>query len=440
MTQRKHFKQLVRSRMSKTGESYAAARRQVLHQSNPVPALKAGHPHHYAGCVPAATAIRILLSNAGVNAPHSGQPFTEPMLFGIAGGVGIGVYSFLYEKEDFASFFIGGRHLWHDDLAYLLRALARLGISPTVRESSAAKPAEKTLRELLEGGPVIAWVDMAKLPHRAMPSEYDGGGYHVVTVYELHGDTALIGDLTDDPVELPTAVLAEARGRIKKYKNRVLAIPRWTGLADRASLVREGLRACHAGLLGQGAPGNARANFSLEALSRWAERLHGSTGKESWDHVFPVGKRLWRGLTSMSQFIEHWGNGGGLGRPLMAEFLTEAAEALDDPGLRSLADDYAALGRSWSALAEAALPGGVPEFRQVRALQTQVGELANSAGSPTEIRAVWQELAGLEVAVAHRFPLSAIEASGLRRDLQERVRALHSAELAAHVALGRWLG
>ena len=64
---------------------------------------------HFAGNVPATAALRILLTHAGVRAPHTGAPFTEAMVFGIAGGIGIGVVSFYYEKEDFASFFIGGR-------------------------------------------------------------------------------------------------------------------------------------------------------------------------------------------------------------------------------------------------------------------------------------------------------------------------------------------
>ncbi len=47
-------------------------------------------------------------------------------MFGIAGGVGAGVVAFHYDKEDFSSFFIAGRHLWQDDLAYIQSACVRL--------------------------------------------------------------------------------------------------------------------------------------------------------------------------------------------------------------------------------------------------------------------------------------------------------------------------
>src|SRR5437667_307197 len=80
---------------------------------------------HFPGNVPAATALRVLLAHAGVRAPHTGQPFSEALLFAVAGGVGAGMFSFFYEKEGFASFFVSGRHGWRDNLVYFRNALAR---------------------------------------------------------------------------------------------------------------------------------------------------------------------------------------------------------------------------------------------------------------------------------------------------------------------------
>ncbi len=64
MTAHKHFKQLIRARMEKTGERYSAARRFVI--------VKSDQPHtdpatrwHFAGNIPATTALRTLLANAG---------------------------------------------------------------------------------------------------------------------------------------------------------------------------------------------------------------------------------------------------------------------------------------------------------------------------------------------------------------------------------------
>jgi hypothetical protein len=436
MTARKHFKQLVRSRMEKTGESYSTARRQVLRQgATEMPARTASG--HFPGSVPAATALRVLLTHAGVR-DANGEPFSEAMLFGIAGGIGIGVFSFFYEKEDFASFFLAGRHLWHDSLAYLRQACQRFGIEPIVHETAGAKGAEAALRAALaERGPCVAWVDAMSLPHRAVPGALSGSGYHVITVYGIDetAGTASIGDLTDAPISISLADLAQARARIKKDKNRLLSIPPSKPEIDLPVLVREGLRACHGGLAGAGGVKSAATNFSLKALSIWAERLHGSQDRECWERVFARGPRLWQGLIGVYDFIEHHGSGGGLCRPLFAEFLTEAADACADSRLGELATRYGELGRAWSALADAALPDEVAAFREAKELLARKAELINSGGSPDEIAAVWARLSELRRQVREEFPLSEADCDDLRAALQARVRALYEEETATRDAL-----
>jgi hypothetical protein len=427
MTVRKHLKQLVRARMAKTGERYAAARRHVLRDA-PQPPPDPASRWHFPGSIPATTALRVLFAHAGVRDPHTGQPYSEAMLFGIAGGIGIGVFAFFYEKENFASFFVAGRHIWHDDVGYLKEACRRFGITPTVRESGGAKAAEKQLAEALADGPCIAWVDSTMLPHRAVPGEHTGGGYHVVTVYRMDGDTALIGDLTDEPIAVPLADLAASRARIKKQKNRLLSIASAPSSPPLLQLVRDGLRACHQGLT------KGKANFALKAIATWADRLHGSKDAERWDRVF-AGPRLWTGLTSIHNFVEHYFTGGGLCRPLFADFLTEAATVLSKPALRPLAERYAELGRGWSDLADAALPDEVPAFKEAKELHARRAELV-AAGAPTdEVRAVGARLSELGNEVRAKFPLTDADATDLRATLQARVRNLYDGEVAAAAEL-----
>ena len=415
--------------MMKTGESYATARRHIVRQ----PAQPSADPAtqwHFPGNVPATTALRVLLAHAGVRAPHDGAPFSEAMLFGLAGGIGIGVFSFLYEKEDFASFFIAGRHLWQDDEQYLRQACARLGIAPKVWETAGAREAERHLAEALEQGPCIAWVDAAQLPHRAMPESWSGGGYHVITVYAMRGADALIGDRSDQPIPIPLDVLRSARRRIAKFKHRLLTVPPTAVVSELAPLVREGLRACHQGLVQQ-----RNRNFTLESIRIWGERLHGSTDRERWERIFAPGKRLWRGLVSIYDFIEHYGTGGGLCRPLFADFLAEAADAIGDARLRSLASTHMELGHEWTALAHAALPDEVPELRRARELHDRKAELVAAGGPADEAREVWSGIAQLEQEAAATFPLSAAQSDALRASLQQRVRALYERERMAHAEL-----
>ena len=195
---------------------------------------------------------------------------------------------------------------------------------------------------------------MALLPHRALPGSFTGGGYHVITVYRIDDETetALIGDLADDPVTISLVDLAQARCRIKKQKNRVLSAPGEVVPKDLAGMIREGLRNCHQGRPGIGS--KVMVNFTLDAFRVWGSRMHASKDKESWERIFTRGGRLWRGLTAIYDGIEHYGTGGGLCRPIFAEFLAEAAEALGVPPLRTLAGQFADLGRQWSELADAA--------------------------------------------------------------------------------------
>lgn len=435
MTIQKHLKARVRTRMGKTGERYSTARRHVVQESAPE-SVDPTTRWHFPGCVPATTALRVLLTHAGVRAPHTGEPFTEAMLFGLAGGIGIGVCAFFYEKECAASFFLAGRHRWFDDDAYLRAASQHLAGEPIVRETSSPKAAEKHLHAALEQGPCIAWVDMAHLPHRGLPEQYQGGGYHVVTVYRITETEALIGDLGQTPLSVPLADLALARARIKKQKHRLLSLPNAGSPVNLKSLVQNGLRVCHQGLQGADAPMQARSMFSPESLRIWGERLHGSKDGQRWERVFAP-PRLWRGLLGIYDGIEYFGTGGGLSRPLFALFLSEAADALGDSRLRSLAERYAELGRAWSGLAAAALPQDVPGFREVRDLLARRAALTARGNHPDELRTIWKRLVALDQEKAETFPLSESGCADLRAALQVRVRALYEAEVAAHAVLGQ---
>lgn len=437
MTERKHFKQLVRSRMSKTGESYSTARRQVIRQAADLSNSRQS-PHHFPGSIPVPTALRALLSHAGIRNPHTRAPFSEAMVFGFDGGIGAGVFAFHYAKEDFSSFYVAGRHGWQDDAHWGHTALKRLGLSFAVKESAGVKPGEKHLRDLLEGGrPVMTWVDASGLPYRALPGSFSGGGYHVVTVFGIDetAGTALVGDLADDLIPVPLGQLAIARGRIKKFKNRVLAIDPPRKVPDLPALVRNSVRECVDGLTTC-----KMKNFRLDAFATWADRLDGSKAADSWEKIFPPGYHLYQGLRSITEYIEYYGTGGGLCRPIFAEFLEESASALGNSGLRSLAERYAELGREWTALAAAALPETIPAFRDTRELLARKWEGLFTEGgdaAPT-IGACFASLDEHSARMKKVFPLDAAASAALRRDLKQRVTALHAKEVEALEALGKW--
>lgn len=380
------------------------------------------------GSIPGSTALRILLTAAGVRDPRTGGPLSEAMVFGIAGGIGIGIAAFRYEKGDFSSFYITGRHLWQDYLAYFAAVLKRFGIEPVIAETTGAKAAEKQLRgAVADGIPCIAWV----------------AGYHVITVYGIDDAKAVawIGDLADDPIEKPLANLAEYRASVKAQKNRLLSIPSAKGPTDLAPLVVSGLKACSAGFTSKISKG-PKSWSTLESLKTWADRLHGSRDKESWARMFPRGRHLWQGLTSIHDYIEHYRTGGGLSRPMFADSLIEASQLPGLSHLRAVADRYAELGNSWTALAEAALPPNVPPFRAAHELCTMRAELRSAGTSPDEAKNgdVGERLAQLEKQADEQFPLSQAQCDELLESLRQRVLALYDSESAAHAALAQALG
>ncbi len=443
MTKQKRLKDLIRARMQKTGERYTAARRHVLAQALPA-ATDGPERFHLPGNVPATTALRVLLSAANVRPTGGVESLSEALLFGIAGGVGAGVFAFRYEKEDFSSFFVAGRHLWQDDLAYLQTACQRLGIGCQIRETGGAKTAEKQLRAALETGQsVVAWVDAAGLPRRVARPEMEGGLYHVVTVYGIDdASEALIGDLADEPDRLPLDTLAQARQRIRKQKNRLMWISDAPPEFDAREAARQGIAACHDALVGRGpvkTPGGKgmAANFTLEAFQRWGERMHGGNDSQSWSRMFPRGVHLWRGLTSIYSFI-HYGTGGGLTRPLYARFFRGASTAWKAPLLTELAERYERLGEGWDALGEAALPDEVTAFQRFKELSVEKAELIFSGGeqSADRIGEIWSELAELEKSASADFPLSEDACDALRAELKRRILELHQQETEAHQRLG----
>jgi len=433
MTQHKNLKRRIRQRMEKTGESYASARRITLQQA------PLEHDHslpliHMPGNVPAASALRVLLANAGLRAEHTGKPFSEAMIFGIAGGIGAGVFAFHYEKENLSTFFIAGRHLWQDDLAYLRQAAERFGASAEVAETGGAKQAAANLDErLADGGPVIAWVDMAELGTRGLPETWSGGGYHVVVVYRREPDAQsyLIGDLADQPVRLSAGTLATARARIKKDKNRLLRLANVPQSVQLLRAITAGLQACHQGLVG-----GRMQNFTLEAFAKWAKELR-AQAKGGWGQQFPPGPNLWRGLTSVYDFIEHYGTGGGLCRPLFADFLEEAGQALGSDLLEPLAIRYRRLGQGWSELAQAALPDEIEVLAQARRLLDEKAEryLSEGATARQDYEQLWAQLMALAGQGADQFPLVQAEAETLRHELADRVEALYDEEQAGLAAI-----
>src|SRR5206468_8505409 len=90
-------------------------------------------------------------------------------------------------------------------------------------------------------------------------------------------------------------------------------------------------------------------------LEIWSKMICNDTNKDGWLKVFRGGL-LFCALRDVFDSIETSGTGGGLYRPLYADFLAEAAEMTGESAFASLADVYRGVAARWTELAEAALP------------------------------------------------------------------------------------
>ena len=383
-------------------------------------------------------ALRNVLAHQGVVAPHTGEPFSEALLFGVAGG--ISVLYFVFEYEGYPPHvYLGTRS--PEDL--IPTACARLGIPMQTQETASADKAARTLAGALAARqPAMVWAGVGNLPYNGLP-------------------------LADFPAMFPIVVYGtdEAAGQVQ--------------IADRARVpltvtpAEAGRRSCRAGqhkapadhvwrTSGPGCParcrggGHSRLHYTIHpglderpqdqlrpgCAAKWAGLIADPRDKKGWPHLFPPGRDLYAALVTIFQAIETMGTGGGAARPLYAAFLDEAAVILDKPALRPVAEAFRADAAQWTALAAAMLPAEVPSFKETRDLLLRRRDLFVTQGmdSLDERRAITARLETIKREMAESFPLNEGDVAAFREELRIQIMAVHDTERAAVVALQEVIG
>jgi len=428
MTEDRDFKRIVRARMQRTGERYAAARGQLRR----APAAEAGAEP---GVHAETAAVVRLCAAAGLEAPAGGPP-SEALVLGLGGGIGAACFTFEY-KGHTATFYVATRcqPQYAYDAAFVRAAVERLGGACEISESTSPAAAAKHLRERAARGPVMAWVDLGALPWSARigPAAELGAMPHVVVVERIEGDQAIVRDRAAAPFTLPLADLATARKRMRAGKHRLLAVSGGAPADPRLAIV-EAIAACAAELGGKTRiRGPMANNFGIGGLRRWAAALGADRDPKRWTRVFSppaaAGALAWA-----RYWIEHAGTGGGGFRPLYARFLEEAASIAKRPALRALAKRYRGLGAAWSALATAMLPDAVPPLASIRRLQDARADAA-ARGDVPAMHAVQARLEAALAAAAAAPPLDEAALRAHYAGLAARVTAIADDEEEAAAAL-----
>jgi hypothetical protein len=429
MTSDKSLKRRVRERMERTGESYTTARRRVLASAPPPsppqrPAgLLPGYDVFGGGAQHDSGLLGNVLRAAGAVAPHTGRPWTEAALAGLAGGIGFMYFVFEYAGHVPTMTIVGRAH----PEPYLPAALRRAGLPCTESTTSSAKRAERTLRDAVAAGrPVVCTVDRAALPWQGSDGGY-GPEPHEVAVAGIDGDLALVDDERVRPHVLPMAQFLTAWSGYRTGRHHALVVGDAEQPVDLGSAVDDAVSSMCGRLTGP-VLGNAfDVNFGFSGMRKLAAQLRDGTTATGWARRYGEPRALFSGLRRLHDCLEVEYGGPGATRPLVAEFLTEMEGAFARPAWREAAALLAAAGTTWSAVASTAVGAWAP-LRGHDDLVTERLRLlltgADDAGG--ELRALRARAAGWEDAFAADPPPAAEVRDLLAElaDLVDRARVL----------------
>ena len=391
--------------------------------------------HHETGT------LRDALAWEGVRAPHTGEPLSEALLLGISGGITVGYFTFHY--QGYPPHLVLLTRNTFDPLQTIYE---RLAIPRDVRQTASADRGAANLRSALEEGhAAIVQADAFSLPWTLLPPDERNWGMAPLLVYGLDEEYAWIAGPSSQPLVIPAATLAAARGRVKKEKFRVTTpgAPDFSRLPD---AVEAGLRQCLS-LFTEGPPRGSRKNFGLAALEHWAQLLTNTRNKQSWARYFAPGRDLMMALAGNHtqpgafSWIETWGFDGMeraaiRGLPRRGLRHPRAARA------RGRAESFRRSHAQWRQLARLLLPEAVPALAETRQLLQRRHALLNERGMDAlpEMRRCHARQAELFAQLSDDFPMTEAELTAFREGLAQQVLAIRATEGEALAQLAEVLG
>jgi hypothetical protein len=446
MTTDKAFKRIVRARMAKTGERYAAARRSLMANATAgdPPTASTGRTvggtgyRMRGGLEPDAASLANVLANQGVVSGLTGQPLTESTILGIGGGLGAGYILWEFKSHNSPVLTLGFRNRWQYSSGWTEKTLERLGIDPDIHETGGAAGARKALDERLDrGSPVIALIDLQTIGTWGLPEAQSGVYRHTLVIVARGSDGVyLVDDRGRAPFRIAADVMAAARGRTGSYRHRIVALPTKEGPipADRLKT------AMRAGLEGQvDHLRSSSDSFSLPAWRKWARMMTDTRNAKAWPRVFADGHGLFGALLAIVEAVDaNASPSGGHLRDLYATFLDEAAVALDRPALTDAARAWRRAADAWDELADSAVPPDLEGAAgAVEAIETLADAVNDGEDARERVRAAAETAWAIRARYAESFPLAPDRIEAILHDLGRQLAAIHEAEVDAVEATAR---
>ena len=384
------------------------------------------------GIHPETATITNVLASQGMVAPHTKRPFTEAMIFGIAGGLGCGYILWEFKKYNAAILVMGFQNKWNYTAEFMQNLCERLDISTDFAETGGKKRAATDLDNALQAGqPAIAWVCQQSLPHYFMRPMYNGCFGHFVTAFGVENEHVWIDDRAKRPFQVKTAIFNQSRARIGSFKNRLLLLDASRAEFDLETAVRAGIADCVDYM------GRSSQTFAIPVFKKWARLMTDTRNKKGWPVVFTKQAGLYSTLSSLHEGIKHFGTAGGGLRYFYADFLNEAATVLNNSQLKEAAEQYHALGDRWAAFADAVLPDHIAPLAETKRLLADKHAIFNEKGGTglAKLENVCQSLNDIEKELNSQMPMSAAEMDALFHMMQDHLTAIYNAENEALASL-----
>ncbi|AXH35198.1 DUF4872 domain-containing protein [Humibacter sp. BT305] len=254
---------------------------------------------------------------AGVLLGHAGLHLSEPLLFGLAGGL-----SFIYwdsKRQDMP--FLGGRV---KPFSLTRNLAARLGVTLRVQETTSATKGWDHVRTSIDRGiPVGLQLDSYDLEYFTSRVHFAG---HVVAMYGYDVDQAYLVDTAQQGGAVRTGLESLARARAARgpmsapHRTFSVELGEASDAGDRVdAAIVPAIVDCAAEFLDPPIAnvGHRGIRTAARRAPTWLDRLTDPR----------------RDLPAMSTMMERAGTGGALFRNLYRDFLTQCLDRLDDPAI-----------------------------------------------------------------------------------------------------------
>lgn len=291
----------------------------------------------------------------------AGLELSEPMLFGLGGGLSYGVFVI----KAMGMPFIGGR----PRLEQITKSLAdNLGFRVDYRQTRSAKRAWTNVSEFIDAGQPVG----VKLNSRFLDyftSNVNFGG-HYVAMYGYDSETVSVVDTAQQGGAQVTNRQRFEDGRLWKGSMASNAMT-WTVTVESTDIDWTAviLKAISANAHTYLRP--PIKNFGAKGISKTARLI------TDWYDNYDT-----EALAQLGVAIDGWGTGGGLFRPMYAHFLKEAHEHLNQSELLDIADRIDEAGAIWtqiSACLTACVSNGRTSLETASEMLDTVAEIEQTA-------------------------------------------------------------